>query len=60
MVSACFSAADVVISTNESYRRIALERGGKRPGDVFVVRSGPDLSRVRPVPPDPVLRNGRA
>lgn len=55
-----FRAADVVISTNESYRRIAIERGGKDPADVFVVRSGPDLSRVQPVPPNPAWRNGRA
>ena len=54
-----FRTADVVISTNESYRQIAIERGGKRREDVFVVRSGPDLSRVKPVPPDPTLRNGR-
>lgn len=39
--------ADVVISTNESYRRVALERGQKKPADVFVVRSGPDLERFR-------------
>ncbi|WEZ86117.1 glycosyltransferase family 4 protein (plasmid) [Rhizobium sp. 32-5/1] len=54
-----FKTADTVISTNESYRRIALERGGKKPEDVFVVRSGPDLSRVRIVPSNPKLRNGR-
>jgi glycosyltransferase involved in cell wall biosynthesis len=44
-----FRAADVVISTNQSYRRIALHRGGKRPEQVFVVRSGPDLARW-PIP----------
>jgi glycosyltransferase involved in cell wall biosynthesis len=54
-----FRTADMVISTNESYRRIAIERGGKDPDDVFVVRSGPDLTRIRPVPPNPALRNGR-
>ncbi len=53
-------AADVVISTNESYRRIALARGGVDPADVFVVRNGPDLERFRPVEPDPALRRGRA
>ena len=31
------------IATNESYRRIAIERGGMDPDSVFVVRSGPDL-----------------
>jgi len=54
-----FNTADLVISTNESYRQIAIERGGKDPKDVFVVRSGPDLSRIRQVPANPALRNGR-
>jgi len=54
-----FSTADLVISTNESYRQIAIDRGGKKPEDVFVVRSGPDLSRIRQVPANPVLRKGR-
>lgn len=52
-------AADVVISTNESYRRIAIERGGVDPEDVFVVRNGPDLERFQPVEPDPELRRDR-
>jgi glycosyltransferase involved in cell wall biosynthesis len=52
-------SADVVISTNESYRRIAIERGGLSPEKVFVVRNGPDLERFRPVEPDPALRRGR-
>jgi glycosyltransferase involved in cell wall biosynthesis len=54
-----FKAARVSIATNESYRRIAMERGGKRPDDVFVVRSGPDLSKVKPVAPVDAWRNGR-
>jgi glycosyltransferase involved in cell wall biosynthesis len=54
-----FRTADMVISTNESYRRIALDRGGKDPGDVFVVRSGPDLTRMKIVPPNPALKKGR-
>ncbi len=52
-------SADLVISTNESYRRIAIERGGVDPDDVFVVRNGPDLERFQPVSPDPTLRRGR-
>lgn len=51
--------ADVVISTNESYRQIAIERGGMDPADVFVVRNGPDLERFQPVAEDPSLRRGR-
>jgi glycosyltransferase involved in cell wall biosynthesis len=54
-----FNTADLVISTNESYRQIAIERGGKDPQDVFVVRSGPDLSRIRMLPPNPALKRGR-
>jgi glycosyltransferase involved in cell wall biosynthesis len=54
-----FRLADVVISTNESYRRIALERGRKRPEDVFVVRSAPRVDRFRPVAPDASLKRGK-
>ena len=54
-----FKTADVSVATNESYRRIAIERGGKSPNDVFVVRSGPDLSRLKILPPNPDLRNGK-
>ena len=54
-----FRTADMVISTNESYRRIAVDRGGKDPRDVFVVRSGPDLTRIKRVPPNSALKKGR-
>ena len=51
--------ADRVISTNDSYRAIAIERGGKRPEDVTVVRTGPDPERLQAGDPDPSLRRGR-
>lgn len=54
-----FMAARCSIATNESYRSIAIERGGMDPEKVFVVRSGPDLGRLRAVPPNPALRKGR-
>ncbi len=54
-----FRTADVSIATNRSYRRIAIERGGMNPNRVFVVRSGPDLRKLMPVPPAPSWRNGR-
>jgi glycosyltransferase involved in cell wall biosynthesis len=54
-----FETADISIATNESYRKIAIERGRMKPEDVFVVRSGPDLSRIVRVSPDPKWRNGR-
>jgi glycosyltransferase involved in cell wall biosynthesis len=55
-----FRLADVVLSVNESYRRIAIERGRRSPDDVAVVRTGPDLTRFTPTPPDPRLKQGRA
>jgi len=54
-----FRTADVCVATNESYRRIAIERGRRAPSRVFVVRSGPDLRRLRRMPPDPALKHGR-
>jgi glycosyltransferase involved in cell wall biosynthesis len=54
-----FKAAKVSIATNQSYRQIAMQRGGKTAGDVFVVRSGPDLSRLKAVESAPRWRNGR-
>jgi asparagine synthase (glutamine-hydrolysing) len=47
-----------VIATNDSYRRVALERGGKRPADVTVVRTGPDPCRMRRGAQDETLRRG--
>ncbi len=55
-----FSRADAVISTNQSYAKIARTRGGKADEDVFVVRSGPEVERLTPVPPNPSWKNGRA
>jgi len=54
-----FMAANVSIATNESYKRVAVERGGMDRDKVFVVRSGPDLSRVKPVAPNPAWKKGR-
>jgi glycosyltransferase involved in cell wall biosynthesis len=54
-----FRTSDVSIATNESYRRIALERGKRSPSRVFVVRSGPDLRRLKIIPPTPGLKEGR-
>lgn len=55
-----FRTAKVSIATNESYRQIAQVRGGMDPDNVFVVRSGPDLTRLVPVEPVTKWRNGRA
>ncbi|HEX7298625.1 MAG TPA: glycosyltransferase family 4 protein [Solirubrobacteraceae bacterium] len=55
-----FRLADVVLSVNDSYRRVAMSRGGRRPEDVSVVRTGPDLARFTPTASDPALKRGRA
>ena len=47
-----YRTADHVISTNESYARIARERGRKTSAQVTVVRSGPNTSAMRPVVSD--------
>ena len=52
-------AADHVISTNDSYRDIAIERSGKAAAAVTVVRTGPDPDKLRPGQADPALRRGR-
>ncbi|MFF9343869.1 MULTISPECIES: glycosyltransferase family 4 protein [unclassified Streptomyces] len=54
-----YRAADVVLATNESYRDVAVRRGGRRPEDVFVVRSAPDTGRFHPVPAEPELKRGK-
>ncbi|MFD6286080.1 glycosyltransferase family 4 protein [Streptomyces sp. NPDC060205] len=54
-----YRAADIVLATNESYRDVAVSRGGQRPEDVFVVRSAPQTDRFQPVPPEPELKRGK-
>lgn len=51
-------AADIVISANETYRQLAITRGGKDPDDVVTVYSVPDRSRIRRVEESASLRDG--
>ncbi|NOY60379.1 MAG: glycosyltransferase family 4 protein [Calditrichaeota bacterium] len=51
--------ADIIISTNESYKNVAMSRGGRSEEDIFVVRTGPDLQRLRIMPPENALKRGR-
>jgi glycosyltransferase involved in cell wall biosynthesis len=48
-----FRVANTCIATNESFKDIAVRRGGKDPKRVFVVRNCPDLATFR----RPQLRN---
>ena len=52
--------SDVVMATNESYKSLAVTRGGVDLQDVFVVRNGPDLAKFKLVPPQPALKYGKS
>jgi glycosyltransferase involved in cell wall biosynthesis len=55
-----FRTADLVISTNESYRQVALTRGHQPADRVFVVRSGPSRQRFGTLrEPEPALKRGK-
>ncbi len=54
-----FRTAKVSIATNESYREVALVRGGMKRETTFIVRSLPDLNFVRTRKPRPDLMEGR-
>jgi len=51
--------SDVVMSTNGSYRDLAVTRGGVDPDDVFIVRNGPDLRTFKAVAANPALKYGK-
>lgn len=51
--------ADVVITTNESQKTVAVHRGGKPAELVFIVRSGPDLGRFSKFPPESKWKKDR-
>jgi glycosyltransferase involved in cell wall biosynthesis len=54
-----FKTADWVIATNESYRQVAIRRGGVKPDKVVIVRSGPKIENFKPVPVNDTWRKGK-
>jgi glycosyltransferase involved in cell wall biosynthesis len=54
--SLSFSVADHIITTNQSYKEVALARGGVKPDQITIVRNGPEDLQSIPVPPDHELR----
>ena len=54
-----FKTADYSIATNESYKEIAIRRGGMDPEKVQVIRSGPKLDRLQILPPEEKYKKGR-
>ena len=54
-----FRTATVSLSTNQSYREVAIERGGMPPDRVFVVRVTPEPEKMRRGLPRPELKQGK-
>jgi glycosyltransferase involved in cell wall biosynthesis len=54
-----FRTADVSIATNVSYREVARVRGNMPAKRIFVVRSCPDLSKIRKSAAQPELKEDR-
>jgi glycosyltransferase involved in cell wall biosynthesis len=55
-----FKTAHYSIATNESYRKIAIERGKMPSAKVQVVRSGPSLERIKIQPGNEKYKKGRS
>ena len=54
-----FKLANVSIATNESFKEVAITRGGKRPERVFVVRNCPDVANLHRGPVRPEIKHGK-
>src|SRR2546422_8155753 len=54
-----FRTATVSLATNQSYREVAIERGGMPPDRVFVVRVTPEPEKMRRGLPRPELKQGK-
>lgn len=54
-----YKHAKFAFVTNHSYEKIAIERGGMKPEDVFVLRSGPKLERLKIQAPNPQIKRGK-
>lgn len=54
-----YKTAHLVIVTNASQKRFAIERGHCRADRVFIVRNGPDLRQWKLAIPEPELKRGR-
>ncbi|MHC1773525.1 MAG: glycosyltransferase family 4 protein [Flexilinea sp.] len=54
-----YKSADFAFVTNESYRRIAIDRGKMDPDKVKILRSGPKLERMKIQPPKQEIKRGK-
>jgi glycosyltransferase involved in cell wall biosynthesis len=51
-----FACADRTIATNETFKAIAISRGGVAPDKVSIVKSYPDSARFKNVAADPAIK----
>lgn len=51
-----FLSAHIVVTVNQSYRQLAIERGNQLKENVVVVRNGPKAAIFSPVGPNPELK----
>ena len=51
--------SDIVMVVNDSCKKIALSRGGKKEQDVFIVRNGPTKQNIGNALPNPQLKMGK-
>jgi glycosyltransferase involved in cell wall biosynthesis len=54
-----YKYAAMAFVTNESYKKIAIERNHMQPKDVFVLRSGPKTQRLKIIPANPEIKRGK-
>ena len=54
-----FKTADISIATNNSFKEIAAGRGGMRSDNIFIVRSGPEIEKFKPVEPEAKYKKGK-
>ena len=54
-----YSHCTFAFVTNESYKKIAVERGRMNPNKVIILRSGPKLERMKIQPPKEEIKRGR-
>jgi glycosyltransferase involved in cell wall biosynthesis len=54
-----YRRASMAFVTNESYKKIAIARGKKEEKDIFILRSGPNLKRLKIRPKKEALKQGK-
>ena len=52
-----YRLSDAVIATNDSFKEVARERGGKKDSDIFIVRNAPSRENIEKAVAVPALRS---